>query len=195
MAYLPGMQQLNDYIRTSFNTEVAEAESISNYFQPQLLRKGDYLLRSGRVCDFMAFLASGMIRIFVNTGDKEVTQWISTRNYFITDLSSFMLAKPGRWNMQALEDCEIWVVDRAGYQQMSGAIPRWIEFERMLLIHCFINLEERIFSHLYMSAEERFQQLFLQQPELFNQVPLQYLASMMGMTPETLSRMRKKALS
>lgn len=189
------MQQLNDYIRTSFNTEVTEAEKISQYFRPQLLRKGEFLMKAGRICDRMAFVASGLIRIFLEAGDKEVTQWIVTQNYFTTDLSSFMLLKPGRWNMQALEDSDIWVIEREDYRQMAKAIPRWVEFERLLLIHCFIYLEERVFSHLYMSAEERFQQFFAQQPELFNQVPLQYLASMLGMTPETLSRMRKKALA
>jgi CRP-like cAMP-binding protein len=189
------MQQLNDYIRTSFNTEVTEAEHISQYFHPQLLRKGDFLMKAGRVCDRMAFVASGLIRIFMEAGDKEVTQWIVTKNYFTTDLSSFMLSKPGRFNMQALEDSEIWVIEQDDYRRMAKAVPRWVEFERLLLIHCFIYMEERIFSHLCMSAEERFQQLFIQQPDLFNQVPLQYLASMLGMTPETLSRMRKKMLA
>ena len=189
------MQQLLDYIQTSFHTEVAEAESISHYFHPRLLKKGDYFLRAGRICDRMAFLSSGLIRIFVDAGGKEVTQWIVTKDYFTTDLSSFMLSKPGRWNMTALEDSHVWVIEREDYRRMAQAIPRWLEFERLLLINCFIYLEERIFSHLYMSAEERYQQLFNQHPELFNQVPLQYLASMLGMTPETLSRMRKKQLS
>ena len=130
------MQQLHDYIRTSFNTEVAEAESISRFFQPQLLRKGEFLLRAGRICDRMAFVSSGLIRIFLDTGDKEVTQWIVTKNYFTTDLSSFM-SKPGRWNMQALEDSEVWVIGAEDYRQTARTVPRWVEFERLLLIHCF----------------------------------------------------------
>jgi CRP-like cAMP-binding protein len=189
------MQALTEYIRSYFNADSSEAEIIGSYFHPQLLQKGDFFLRSGRPCDRLAFVASGMIRLFLDTGDKEVTQWITTKNYFTTDLSSFMFNKPARWNMQALEDSEIWIIHITDYQRLREVVPRWKEFENLLLIHCFVILEERIFAHLYMTAEERFQHLFIQQPELFNRVPLQYLASMLGMTPETLSRMRKKHLS
>lgn len=189
------MHMLTEYIQSSFNADVSEAETIGGYFHPQLLQKGDFFLRSGRACDHLAFIASGLIRIFVSMDDREVTQWISTRNYFTTDLSGFMFRKPARWNMQALVDSEIWVIHIDDYQRLGEVVPRWKEFENLLLINCFVILEERIFAHLYMTAEERFQHLFIQQPELFNQVPLQYLASMLGMTPETLSRMRKKHLS
>lgn len=189
------MEQLQVYIQSSFQTEVTEAETISSFFQPRDLKKGEFLFRAGRPCNAMAFLASGLIRIFLEAGDKEVTQWILTKDYFTTDLSSFVMDKPGRWNMQALEDCEIWVIQKEDYRKLAQAVPRWIEFERMLLIHCFVYMEERVFNFISMSAEERFQQLFIQQPDLFNKVPLQYLASMMGMTPETLSRLRKKQLT
>ena len=189
------MHQLTEYIRTSFDTELSEANIISSYFHPELLRKGDFFLRSGRPCDRMAVVATGLIRIFLQMEDREVTQWISSKNYFTTDLSSFMFHKPARWNMQALEESEIWVIHTDDYQKLATVVPRWKAFENLLLIHCFVTLEERIFSHLYMTAEERFQHLLIQQPELFNQVPLQYLASMLGMTPETLSRMRKKNLT
>jgi CRP/FNR family transcriptional regulator, anaerobic regulatory protein len=189
------MQQLNDYIRTSFQTEVAEAESISSFFHHQLLKKGEFLIRAGRPCDCFAFVASGLIRIYLEVDDREVTQWIVTKNYFTTDLSSFILNKPGRWNMQALEDSDIWVIQKEDYQKLASVVPRWVEFERLLLIHCFVYLEERVLSHLYMTAEERFHHLFTLEPALFNKVPLQYLASMLGMTPETLSRLRKKRLT
>ncbi len=189
------MEQLEVFIQSSFQTEATEAQTISSFFQPRTLKKGEFLFRAGRPCNAMAFLAAGLIRIYLEAGDKEVTQWILTKDYFTTDLSSFVMGKPGRWNMQAIEDAEIWVIQKEDYQKLAAAVPRWIEFERMLLIHCFVYMEERVFNLLSMSAEERFQQLFIQQPDLFNKVPLQYLASMMGMTPETLSRLRKKMLT
>jgi CRP-like cAMP-binding protein len=192
---LTGMEQLEVYIQSSFQTEATEAQTISSFFQPRSLKKGEFLFRSGRPCNAMAFLAEGLIRIYLEVGDKEVTQWILTKDYFTTDLSSFVMGKPGRWNMQALEDSDIWVIQKEDYQKLATVVPRWIEFERMLLIHCFVYMEERVFNLLSMSAEERFQQLLIQQPDLFNKVPLQYLASMMGMTPETLSRLRKKMLT
>ncbi|HEY1033150.1 MAG TPA: cyclic nucleotide-binding protein, partial [Flavipsychrobacter sp.] len=77
---------------------------------------------------------------------------------------------------------------------LGESIPEWHKLEKLFIAKCFIILEERVNSHLFMTAEERFQQLLSLQPDLFNQVPLQYLASMLGMTPETMSRLRKKSL-
>jgi CRP-like cAMP-binding protein len=75
---------------------------------------------------------------------------------------------------------------------MKEFIPKWNELEKLFIINCFSTLEDRIFSHLAMSAEERYQFFFANNKELFNQVPLQYIASMLGMTPETFSRIRKR---
>ncbi len=77
---------------------------------------------------------------------------------------------------------------------MGDLVPKWHELEKMFLVRCFTIMEDRIFSHLSMSAEERYQFFFQHNQELFNQVPQQYLASMLGMTPETFSRIRKKQL-
>ena len=71
-------------------------------------------------------------------------------------------------------------------------MPIWNELEKKFLVNCFTTLEDRIFSHLSMTAEERYHFFFSQNKELFNLVPLQYIASMLGMTPETFSRIRKK---
>ena len=110
----------------------------------------------------------------------------------MVDLSSFMFSLPARWNIQALTECEIYIIDSKDYRRIGQIISSWTELEKLFIAKCFTVLEDRIVTHLSMTAEERYAQLFNINKDLFNQVPLQYLASMLGMTPETLSRLRKK---
>ncbi|RDC62767.1 Crp/Fnr family transcriptional regulator [Adhaeribacter pallidiroseus] len=110
----------------------------------------------------------------------------------MVDLASFIFNQPARWNIQALTDCVLYVIETTDYQNIGRIIPHWTELEKLFIAKCFIVLEDRVLQHLSLSAEERYEQLFNFNKELFNQVPLQYLASMLGMTPETFSRIRKK---
>lgn len=186
------MELLENYIKSSLALSPSELETIKGYFKPVVLAKGDFLGKRGSFCDRLAFVNSGYLRVYVETPDREVTQWISSPGYFITDLSSFMYQVAGRWNIQALTECHAWEIRKKEYDELNNAMPRWKELDRMFIIKCFTLMEDRIFNHLYMSTDERFQMMMATQPELFNLVPLQYLASMLGMTPETLSRLRKK---
>ncbi len=189
------MTELEKYIHTYFGVNIDDVVKISSFFKPVTLKKGDYFLKMGRQSDRLGFVQTGIIREFVHIGEKEVTKWISTKGYFVVDLASFVFQQTARWNIQALTDCELYVISRKDYQKIGEVIPRWTELEKLFITKCFIVLEDRVLQHLSMSAEERYHQLFSFNQELFNQVPLQYLASMLGMTPETLSRIRKKAIS
>lgn len=93
---------------------------------------------------------------FFETEDKEVTQWISTKGYFVTDLSGFIFNQPARWTIQALTDVEIYTIRKSEYEKIKTIIPRWPELERLFIVRCFTTLEDRIFSHLSMTAEERY---------------------------------------
>lgn len=188
------MHSLATYIQLYFPVAEEELTAIAAEFRPMGLAKGDYFLKQGRYCDRMAFITGGLMRIYREVEGKEVTQWISTQGYFITDLASFVFQTPGRWNIQALTDCTLYSIDRQTYQNLGKTIPKWQELDKLFVAKCFVMLEERMFSHLHMTAEERYHRLLADSPELFNQVPLQYLASMIGITPETLSRMRSKQL-
>lgn len=187
------MTELEKYIQTYFGVNKDDLRAISSYFKPLSLKKGEYFLKKGNQSDRLGFVQSGIIREFVLIDDKEVTKWISTKGYFVVDLSSFVFQQTARWNIQALTDCELYVISSNDYHKIGHVIPRWTELEKLFIAKCFTVLEDRILQHLSMTAEERYNQLFNFNKELFNQVPLQYLASMLGMTPETLSRLRKKA--
>lgn len=188
------MTDLQLYIKNFFDVNDELLYEIASRFVPKHVKKGDYLLKQSRLCNQLSFIKSGLIRIYATIEDKEVTQWISTQGYFVTDLASFTFNTPSRWNLQALTDCEIFTIEKDSYDQLVDIVPKWHQLEKLFIAKCFIILEERVNSHLFMSAEERYNKLLQEQPELFNQVPLQYLSSMLGMTPETFSRIRKKQL-
>lgn len=188
------MTELERYIQTYFAVSNEELLAISSFFKPETFKKGDYFLKAGRLSDKLAFVQSGIIREFVQVENKEVTKWISTKGYFAVDLASFNFNQPARLNIQALTDCEMHVIHISDYQKIGQIVPRWAELEKLFIARCFTALEDRVLQHLSLSAEERYERLFQFNRELFNQVPLQYLASMLGITPETFSRIRKKAL-
>lgn len=186
------MTELEHYIHSYFGLEQSSLAQIVNMFEQTSLKKNDYFLKTGKSCDKLSFIKSGLLRIYVNTEDKEVTQWISTKGYFVTDLSSLIFDTPARWNIQALTDSELYTIQKDDYNRIGSLVPKWHELEKLFLARCFTILEDRIFSHLSMTAEQRYHFFFENNKELFNQVPLQYIASMLGMTPETFSRIRKK---
>lgn len=186
------MTELEQYIQSYFGVTQEEILSISRFFRETQLRKGAYFLKAGQTCNQLSFHKSGIIRVYSAYGDKEITQWISTQGYFVADLGGIVFNEPARHHIQALTDCALYTIDRADYNRLGQVVPRWHELEKLFIARCFTTMENRVRTLLSMSAAERYQQLFAERRELFNQVPLQYLASMMGMTPETLSRLRKK---
>jgi len=189
------MTELEQYIKSYFGVvNTADLKTIVSLFKLTTIKKGNFLLKAGRRCDNLSFVQTGFLRMYISTEEKEITQWISTKGYFSTDLSSFVFETPSRLSIQALTDTEVYSITKTDYKKIGELTPKWHEFEKLFIVRCFIILEERIFSHLSMTAEERYDYFFKNNRDLFNQVPLQYIASILGMTPETFSRIRKKQL-
>lgn len=169
-----------------------ELSIIHSYFHSEKLLKNDFFTKSDKICDRLSIVKSGILRVYALSDGKEITQWLSTENFLITEVAGFFFDQPNRWTIQAFTDTELLTITKTNYHKLCKEFPKWNEIEKRFIVKCFAMIEDRIFSHLSMTAEERYDLYFEQNRALFNQVPLQYIASVLGMTPETFSRIRKR---
>ncbi len=188
------MKNFDGLIQQYFGSLTSQELSIiQSYFKEEKLSKNEIFTSSGEICNRLSVVKSGILRVFALTANgKEITQWLSTKDFFLTEVMGFFFNQPNRWTIQAFTDVELLSISKADYLKLCQEFPKWIEIEKQFIIKCFAMMEERVFSHLSMTAEERYNQYFEQNKELFHQVPLQYIASVLGMSPETFSRIRKR---
>ena len=166
---------------------------IESKFQSRQLKKGEYFLQSGIRCREMAFIESGYVRMYDLAEGNEVTLWIGSGGSFITSLASFVFESVNYWNIQAITDCKLHVISKKDHEELLSRVPKWMEFDNLLLARAYALLEQSMFSQLHTTARQRFDSLMAENPAIFNHVPLQHIASMLGIKPETLSRLRKNA--
>ncbi len=189
------MSELKKHIIETFGFTEREFISIQDFFERKKIKKGGYFLKEGNLVRHIGFVEKGILREFLITNEKEVTKWLSASGNFAVDLSAFLFNQKSKVNYQAIDDVDILTLSKENYDQIALKAPRWDKLEKMFLVKCFAVLEQRVITHLSMNAEERYKYFFNLHPDLFNQVPLIYIASMLGMTPETLSRIRKKRIT
>lgn len=138
------------------------------------------------------FLESGFIRSFVfDPEGNEVTTGFYGNNQMVFEVSSFFRKSEAKENFQALEECNGWFIDFGQLQLLFHSVPEFREFGRMVLVMGFILFKERSLSLITERAEERYETLVSARPEIFQKAHLKYIASYLGITDTSLSRIRK----
>ncbi|RYE17583.1 MAG: Crp/Fnr family transcriptional regulator [Sphingobacteriaceae bacterium] len=184
-------QITNAFIRCGA-VSVEDMEEILQHLSVTKLGRNDYFSKQGSVCKKIGFLNSGMIRHFYPTNENEVTRWISFPNDFVTSLKSFILQSPTIENLQAITDCELVIFDKEAFNALITKNQSFKNFYIKALEYNYTTIEDRVFSLIEKSAEERFKWMSENQLRIIQQVPVMYTASMLGITPRHLSRLRRK---
>lgn len=188
-----GKESLVCFIQKILPMPADKAEHISTYFTPKQYCKNDFLLKEGKVCTESYFVESGFLRSYVVDIDgNEVTTDFYGSNIFANDFLSFFKQIPSNENIQALADCTTWMINYEDLQICFHTIPEFREFGRMMLINNYSRLKERMLGMIQLTAEQRYEKLVSSHTEIFQNAPLKNIASYLGITDTSLSRIRKE---
>ncbi len=187
------MQTLFYNILQQYSIDPSVAVKIESSFQKTTLEKGAFLLREGQVCRHMYFLESGCLRGYYNIDGREVTQWFGFENNFVSSFRSFTAGTPSVEYIQALEEAVLWAISHNDFANLLNTYPSIEKFVRLMYEHYYIKLEERYSNAHFKTASEQYEDLILHYPHILQRVPLGHIASYLGISAETLSRIRKKS--
>jgi CRP-like cAMP-binding protein len=167
------------------------AQSIAEHFELRQIPRNEYLLQAGKVSDCYFFLAAGYLRAFAeDTEGNEVTTEFYIPGQMVFEVASFFNRSRSKENVQALTDCEGWALNLGSLNDLFHAMPEFREFGRLMLIRGFSALKSRMLSTITETAEQRYMHLLEARPDLLQHASLKHIASYLGITDTSLSRIR-----
>jgi CRP-like cAMP-binding protein len=184
---------LRTHIEKRVHISDEEFEVISKFFIPKKLRKKQFLLHEGEVCKNIGFVNSGCLREYTidNKGSEHIIQF-AIEDWWISDPNSFLSGLPSTYNIDALEDSKVLLLEKSARDKLLDSCPKMERFFRILIETNFVATQRRITDSLSTSAEERYLKFIKMYPKLIEQVPQNHIASYLGITPQSLSRIRKE---
>jgi CRP-like cAMP-binding protein len=163
-----------------------------SYTKTTSLEKNSFLVREGMLSKHIAYVKSGVLYAYSvdDKGDKHVVQ-LALKNYWIGDLFSFLSGEASVFNVQVIEKVELVLISKENFELVCKEIPTFERYFRILTQNAFVNLQRRISGIYSSSAEDRYLKLIDTHPEIIQSVPQQYIASYLGIKPQSLSRIRR----
>lgn len=165
---------------------------LSPHLSFQSLKKGEFLVRNGDTCRNVSFINSGLLRLFYLRDGKEISTGFMVENEYISSYGSFLTQTPSAENIDASEDCELINLSYDSIQEIYQSSPVFERFGRKIAEQLFIMVSSQTTRLLTLGPEERYQSVIQYQPWIIQRVPQYMIASLIGITPEHLSRLRKK---
>ena len=182
--------ELKTFINHYVCLDETELDDIVNRFSRRKVKKNDLVLKEGAICKDLIFVQEGCLRLYYIANDIEVSVWFAFKNSSAIDIYSFISEKPSAYFLQAIEDSELLYMPKTELNRLYQTHPKMQEMMRNFWEDAVLNLIDRFTALQRDSAEKRYLDL-LAKPPYMQKIPQKYLASFIGVTPTSLSRIRK----
>jgi CRP-like cAMP-binding protein len=169
-----------------------EWDIVNNLFEEKTLKKNDFLLREGQVCNFIAFVVSGTLVYYrLSEAAAEITTDFAFAGDWTSDNRSRLNSSPSFLNIKAIEDTELLVISGNNLVKCYNQIPKTEKVGRILIEQAYIKICQQSIDLQTLSASERYDKMLREYPEVFQKVPLYHIANYLGVAPKSLSRIRR----
>lgn len=184
---------INDYINRCGVFPAEDLTIFNSLLKPRSIKKKQLLLREGEVCNFEAYIMSGCLRTFyIDENGSEVILQFSVEDWWVSDIGSFHDRTPSLLYIEAIEDSELLTLNPSSKEKLLARVPQFERVFRLMIQRHLSALEHRLIRTIAKTAEERYVEFIKQYPNIALRVPQHYIASYLGMTPEFLSKVRRR---
>src|SRR5690606_20959732 len=184
-------EYLYQKIKENISITDEEFEFVKTLFLPKKLRKKHFILEEGDICKYNIFVEKGILRTYkIDEKGNEHTLQFAFEGWWAADLYSFFTNEPSSFYIEALENCELLLISKQSWDDLLDKVPAFERYFRILLQNNLISMQRRLMRSLSETAEEKYLNLAATFPDLLQRVPQTIIASYLGITPETLSRIR-----
>lgn len=188
-------QPLYDFISRLLPDHRIDVSKLDAQLRKRTIGKGDYLFSEGEICPFIGFIIKGCFRIFILKDGKEITFDFFVENRPIGDYESYFRQQPTQFYVQAIEPSEILVLNDVCLRLLFEEPPTGQRLQRIVVEHLFFRFRDKLLSLYLDEPEERYRTLLQTAPDLLRRIPQYYLASYLGIEPESLSRLKRRISS
>jgi CRP-like cAMP-binding protein len=187
------LEPLLDYFQKVIRLNNEEKQLVIELFKPRLYRKRQYVLQEGDICNQFNFIVRGCLRMYKvdDKGNTHILQF-AAENWWLGDIGSFHERKPSELNIDALEDTMVLQISHDNLTLLYTNAPKFDRIFRVLNENNFVALQKRLLQNISSTAEERYHSFLESYSYLSNRLPQTQIASFLGITPEFLSRLRKR---
>lgn len=186
------MGHLREYYERIIKLQESEWEFIASHFHRKVFDKNQIITKQGKTESYLSFVESGIVRFFIPDEEKELTFNFSFEKEFTCAYDSFLTQTPSEYTLQALTETIVWQISYDDLQKVYAQSQVGNYLGRFASEKLFLTKSKRELSLLKFSAKERYLNLFKDQTDILKSIPLKYVASYIGITPQALSRIRKQ---